>query len=501
MIGSIVSAVFLLAIAGTGALMALAWQYAGYEPDTVISLPSGLHPLAVTSDGATLIAGTLGEYNRFIGPIRFLDLTTGKDSQAPLALKEIKEMPEYLDLSLAQAERNKTGLTLKLIKEMADSSRLTYAGLSADDRRFVVLRDVGGLYVLTVFDLSTRAILLNKTFLFGFDNYDRPQVQISPDGSLLAVADRAATSGTVWDVNTGKERFLLPGRSRVATFQFSPDSKLLAWFSVNGFQLSDTATGAVAHSFTWDDVSAPHSPPTFSPDSKLVAADDYHGGIVRVFDTATGKACFESPKSTAPQFLPDGSLRTIRDSGGPTWGDDFFVPEIVVWDSKNWTEKRGFVCSLGANLLSGTVIPQPWATGSANQSAVAKVCGPALPPGQEPTTAGTDWQRWLGLNVPRGLELDVFDYATGDTKTYHLDGGILSAPRAGKSLVTQSGNAISVWSIPPHKSNRAVKMTGAILAAVAVMACVLIVVVRLVRRAARWFRARQQSGPPLSVQL
>ena len=74
----VVSAALLLAIAAAVALMAVAWHFAGYQPDNAISF-SGLSPLAVTSDGATLIAYAEGP-----GVIRFLDLATGKDSQTPL---------------------------------------------------------------------------------------------------------------------------------------------------------------------------------------------------------------------------------------------------------------------------------------------------------------------------------------------------------------------------------------------------------------------------------
>ena len=86
---SIGSAVVLLAIAGAVTLLALVWHFAGYEPDHVISL-SGIYPLAVTSDGATVIAGAVGKYKNLglsphvVSPIRFLDLATGMDSQASL---------------------------------------------------------------------------------------------------------------------------------------------------------------------------------------------------------------------------------------------------------------------------------------------------------------------------------------------------------------------------------------------------------------------------------
>lgn len=474
-IRSIVSAVVLLAIAAAVTLMAVAGHFAGYEPDNVISL-SGLHPLAVTSDGATLIAGT--------GPIRFLDLATGKDSQPPLALKAIKEMADFLDLELAMAKENKTGLTLELIKEMADRSPIADARLSDDDQRLVIVRDAGLFRVLTVFDLSKRAVILEKTIRFDPDPYDTPQIQLSHDGRLLAWANRDNRTGsslTVWDLNANKERFCLPRRDRFGTFQLSPDGKLLALFSPSGFQLSDTATGAMVHSL--ERIWAQHSTPTFSPDSKFVAVDDYSGGIIRVFDTASGKLCFHSAKSCAPQFLSDGSLFGVRDSGRPAKGDiGSFIPEIVVWSSGDWSEKRAFVHYIGESLLSGTIIPQPLPMGRANQFALLYETGiggwwSASP--KVSAIADTGLGRVLALNVPRGLGLDVVDYATGVTKTYHLDGRPLSSqssfsrfvvPQAGKILIPQSDDAVAVWSIPPRRSYRAVAAMAGILAAIGVVA-------------------------------
>ena len=207
-------------------------------------------------------------------------------------------MADYLE---AMAKDYHTGQTLEAFKEMADRSTFADARLSDDDQRLVIVRDVVQFRVLTVFDLSTRTVLLEKTIRFDSNLYDTPQIQLSHDGRLLAWANRDnrtdKSSLTVWDLNANKERFCLPRRDRFGTFQLSPDGKLLALFAPWGFQLFDTATGATVHSL--ERIFVQHSMPTFSPDSKFVAVDDYSGGIIRVFDTASGKLCFHSAKSCA----------------------------------------------------------------------------------------------------------------------------------------------------------------------------------------------------------
>jgi hypothetical protein len=385
---------------------------------------------------------------------------------------------------------------------MADRSTFADARLSDDDQRLVIVRDVVQFRVLTVFDLSTRAVLLEKTIRFDSNLYDTPQIQLSHDGRLLAWANRDnrtdKSSLTVWDLNANKERFCLPRRDRFGTFQLSPDGKLLALFAPWGFQLFDTATGATVHSL--ERIFVQHSMPTFSPDSKFVAVDDYSGGIIRVFDTASGKLCFHSAKSCAPQFLPDGSLFGVRDSGRPATHPEhyFFIPEIVVWSSGDWTEKQAFVYDLGASPLSGTIIPNALPIGRANEFALLYETGNGWQGSSKGSPiAVTGLGRPLALNIPRGLGLDVVNYATGATKTYHLDGRpLLSqysfsqfvAPQAGKILIPQSDNTAAVWSIPPRRSYRAVAAMAGILAAIGVLGYALLLVIRrLVRR----YRRRQ----------
>ena len=332
-ISSIVSAVMLLAIISAVTLMAIAWHFAGYEPDGAISL-SGLCPLAVKSDGTTLIAGTPGKYHNgfsthVVGPIRFLDLATGKDSQSPLALKD----------------GNEIGTTIAAVK------------LSEDEQRLVVVENevgwalgVTGKYYITVFDLAARAVILEKNIPLSYNPGNMPIVQLSHDGRLLACLSNqwpeVDRSVIVWDLKERKERFRLHNRSRASVFQLSPDGKMLVTSAESGIQLSDTGTGAVVRSLKFAKPLFLERTPAFSPDSKLVAFDSGTPGI-QVLDTASGKLCFQT-KGWSPQFLPDGSLLGVRDSGRPVKVNPqyFFIPEIVVWSSNGWAEKRAFVYDL-----------------------------------------------------------------------------------------------------------------------------------------------------------
>ncbi len=482
-------------------LLAITWHFAGYVPDNVISLSGD--PLALTPDGKTLIVSTSGEWDGGFATcmIRFLDLPTGKEIQAPLALKERKKWETW-----------QAGFGHR-------ATEISYAKLSDDGQRLVVVQtglgEVSGVttnYFLTVFDLATRVVILEKDIPWDYDPRTTFVVQLSHDGRLLAwVSGEPNRCVTVWDLNERKERFRLPGYMK-ASFQFSPDGKLLATFGEFGhagpwrgrFELSNTATGALVHSAESANGFFVY-PPTFSPDGRFVAIDNSGMGDIRVIDTASGKQRFQDSKSCWPQFLPGGLLLGVKNSGRPTWGDGFFVPEIVVWSPEGWTEKRGFIYDLGASPLSGTVMPHPMPIGRANQFAVIYETGSGWWTGSSMASkiAGTGLGRTLGLNIPRGLGLDVVDAATGDSKTYHLDDSAMwfPYPQAGKILIPQSGGTWAVWSITPRRTYRAVWLMAGFLPVIAVVGYGLVFVVRLVWRAARRYCGRQQTGPSLQVPL
>ena len=480
-------------------LLALTWHFAGYVPDSVISLSGD--PLAVTPDGKTVIVGTPGEWS-CVGPIRFLDLATGKEIQSPVPLKERKKWESW------QAGFGHSATTISDAK------------LSDEGQRLVVVQTGLGEaigetanYYLTVFDLAAHSVILEKDIPWDNDPRYKPVVQFSHDGRLLGwVSGEPNRCVTVWDLNDGKERFHLPGYMK-ASFQFSPDGKLLAMSATlakpgpgqGRFGLFNTATGALVPSIASANGSVVY-PPTFSPDGKFVAIDNSGMEVIRVFDTASGKQCFQESKSCWPQFLPGGLLLGVKNSG-PAKAEPayFFIPEIVVWSPDDWTEKRGFIYDLGASPLSGTVMPNPLPLGRANQFALMYETGSGWWTGSSMASkiAGTGLGRTLGLNIPRGLGLDVVDASTGATKTYQLDDSAMwfPYPQAGKILILQSGGKMAVWSITPKRTYRAVWLMAGFLPAIAVLGYGLIFLVRLVWRAARRHRARRQSGPSLEVQL
>ena len=238
-------------------------------------------------------------------------------------------------------------------------------------------------------------------------------MQLSHDGRLLACSSSHRENGwhwdasvIVWDLNENKERFRLPDRCQSGSFQFSPDGKLLAWFSCGGgkLQLSDTSTGAVVHSISDGNVSI--CVPAFSPDGRFVAVDDWGGQNILVFDIASSTRCAQV-KGVYPQFLPGGTLLGVRGSS-----------EIVAWSSDGWSERRTFPCDLAetiGGIVPGKMRTVMWPTGRPNEFAVNNI------------TSSGSWKRWgqtqktaAGLYVPEGMCLDLIDAATGSTRYYDL---------------------------------------------------------------------------------
>ena len=201
--------------------------------------------------------------------------------------------------------------------------------MSDDEKRLVVVRTepgkgyLDGSYFITVFNLSTRAVILDKTIPFSYNPTYPPLVQLSRDGRLLAWLNTQQLI-VVWDLDASKERFHVQGGP--ASLQFSPDGKLLAtrnFLSSSEVRLFDTTTGALAHSINLGERNLGYrafgSTTAFSPDSKFVAVDggqrrEQFRTIIQVVDTATGKECFRT-QGFRPQFLPGGSLLAIRGTG------------------------------------------------------------------------------------------------------------------------------------------------------------------------------------------
>ena len=233
-----------------------------------------------------------------------------------------------------------------------------------------------GSYFLTVFNLSTRAVILEKTIPWTYNPTYPPLVELSRDGRLLAWLDTQRLV-VIWDLDAGKDCHLQGGP---ASLQLSPDGKLLATrdvLSSSEVRLFDTTTGALAHTINLGDKDLGYrafgSTTAFSPDSRFVAVDGGQEGaqlrtIIQLIDTASGKECFRT-QGFRPQFLPGGSLLGIRGTGHqmPFGEGGWEVLETVVWSSAGWTEMRAFPYDLGVSLFSGPVVPQASPNGRPDQ--------------------------------------------------------------------------------------------------------------------------------------
>jgi hypothetical protein len=546
-------------ICSAAILLAVAWYFAGYVPDSTIPLSSNW-PLAVMKDGKTLILGSPGDgawgfTPHIIGPIRFVDLATGKELQAPLELKEVAE--EYLPKGEPPPNPRTTVDNRPIVLTKSENCQTTIAGisLSDDERRLAVLRismfNLCNTYYATVFDLSTRKLIFDKAIPFRPSNDDWPAAQLSPDGHLLAWANGRVydwrgdypehwTTGkdldgsiVVWDLDKNKERYRVSSRAIRSGFQFSPDGKLLAsctWPRVSPgserLQLSDAETGTLLHSVevkSHQDYGV--GPPIFSPNSRFVSLENLCGQGFRVIDTSSGQECFQT-MGWSPQFLHDGLLLAATDN------------QLSVWNCADWTTKPAVACDLDASPPAydlGTYppfarsnrsidIPPFFPIGRGNEFAVLHETGGVW-------TLGSAWGcevpwvralRWLGFNVPGGMRLDVVDATTGAKRTYNLDSdsarwfpfpqhGMMLNPQngevncvfpvpaiksvGGQRIIPYAGDSAAVWSIPPRRSYRAVAVTAGILAAIRVMAYALILLARFFRRAARRDYDRQQADP------
>ena len=441
-------------------VLAAAWHFADFKPAEILALPDVV-PLTVTNDGITLIAGTRGEghnviFPHAVGPLRFMDLSTGKDNQPSLPLADNQETP---------------------------SNSISDAQLSADGKFLAVARtrQMPEHYFLTTYDLSARTPIIEKTIAYDGSGLE-PKMQFSPDSRLLAIETALGSQKcvAVYDLQTGQERYQLPKR---ISPQFSPDGRLLATREKaipEQFELCNAIDGRPSRSIKLASdgttgFSIAKNTPSFSPDGRLVAIDA-PGGLIQVFEVSTGRPAFET-KGWQPMFLTGGLLLSVRSTGRPTQlSSQFEIPEIVLWNSGDWAEKRAFTYEHGISILSGPALPHPLRLVIENQFALIYETGAAnAPPPSHPALA-----HLLELNVSHGLDLDVIDGLTGHTKTYHLNRSLrwFPYPHAGKLLIPQDEDHLAIWTIPPSRGYRAVWTAVGALAALAVLLSAAVVAVR-----------------------
>lgn len=430
-------------------LLWAAWHFRGYLPSG--ALPRDLFPLAISSDGTVVVACTekqvltLSGQPNLVGPIRFINLSTGQDDSPPWSFVPAPgEMYGRYEPDLASDGQHFGGYPAKTI---------LCAQLSDDGKLLLVVQagyplGYGGIHFqVTVVDLSTRSAVIDQRFEYGGDL--RRPTQLSPDGRRVAWptgetrGDRVPQV-VVWDVAGRNELFRLPGSIE---FSFSPNSKLIA--SANG--VFDSDTGALVNRVN-------RGPTLFSPDGRLVAAGR---DFIEVCDLETDKVIFGN-EGWSPQFLANDHLVAVRDSSVPIKGSFYkrMVPEIVVWEINSGREVQVVPCDQGSDplreIFGGPLNPQPIPLANGSQFGWFYQTSLRGSP-RSSIVAESGWGRLLRLNVPRGIGLDVVDYASGDVRTLHLDGSFryVPFPEAGKVFIlryAQGGLVYEVWDLPPRRS-------------------------------------------------
>jgi RNA polymerase sigma factor (sigma-70 family) len=153
----------------------------------------------------------------------------------------------------------------------------------------------------------------------------------SPDGRLLVSGSGDRTVG-LWDVAARRELRRLPAHDcDVVALALSPDGRTVHSGGVgSNVHAWDTATGKEAGGFKTDDGFFPRL--AFSPDGKVLASWRRPGEAGRLWDTATGKEL--RPLKSGPKwvnalaFSADG--RTLAVGGGEGPGEG---PQVItLWD-------------------------------------------------------------------------------------------------------------------------------------------------------------------------
>ncbi|MBG1270457.1 WD40 repeat domain-containing protein [Nostoc sp. WHI] len=187
------------------------------------------------------------------------------------------------------------------------------------------------------------------------------QIAFSPDGKILASFHNASTETIkLWDVATGQQLYtanfvdlqeVAGGREGIdfsfcKSLFFSPNEKALAYIlTCMGF-IWDFALGKVVsvkalqspfEDYPWNNVA-------LSPDLQIVVSTNEKTGIIKLWETSTGKeihtlSIWENPRDIyINQFSLDGKVFASL-----IWLDDFNIDEIIkLWEVETGTE----LCSI-----------------------------------------------------------------------------------------------------------------------------------------------------------
>lgn len=210
------------------------------------------------------------------------------------------------------AFQNESGVTFGSVGLSADGA-LVAAGESRYD-------DVRQSHSLTVWDIDTgaqRFTTSQQTPAFDV-TFSPTQPNRFAFVGAEAVAIHDTVSGSAWTLSNAQTGNLVP------SLAYSPDGTTLAVATETGFMLVDAATGEIMESVTLgDEDSTPHIVDlAFSPDGYVLAIADQHNGL-SLWNRTTGVVSIENASSGAGETISsvaynqasdDPILASVRDN-------------------------------------------------------------------------------------------------------------------------------------------------------------------------------------------
>jgi WD40 repeat protein len=150
-------------------------------------------------------------------------------------------------------------------------------------------------------------------------------VRFSPDGRTLVVSSYDSGAILLWDLEAGRPRMILAGRSSsVTALAFAPDGRSLASAGSAGIVLWDLASGRPHHDLGGSQGYFPSL--IYSPDGRLLAAVNIRESSAGIWDVGTGRRLrritARSFQIHSAAFSPDGRLLATAAGDGfaSLWG-------------------------------------------------------------------------------------------------------------------------------------------------------------------------------------
>jgi WD40 repeat protein/tRNA A-37 threonylcarbamoyl transferase component Bud32 len=340
----------------------LVWKLPGGQPKQIVLDRNTQHIacMAFSPDGKRLASGGTGAGDpapllayRSDGEVIVWDVDTGEidldDMQQPGRLTAVRFSPDGRHLAAASRDGLVTirdAQTGNAVRSLPGEAAPLGLAFSPDGTQLAVGEEG---HVLRVWDLTPGPKALNLRAAGAVRN-----VVFSPDGQRVAGACEdgmaRAIRTMIWNARGGQELVSIRGNSGHSGVAFSPDGRCLA---VGGLILDAVAGQVIAR------VPGSVGPfglgAAFDPEGRRLAIADYHEGVVKLWDTVSGRTqTFTLAQGHLPGNVANLTATSVAFSprgdrlAGACWNKSDWLPGFVkVWDAATGRELLTLHAQLG----------------------------------------------------------------------------------------------------------------------------------------------------------